>query len=74
MNLNLLIGEKIMRTFGTNEHGNKDEFKVICCKCGREARLVPIHYYKDKEYKNREKITLELSCTCGNKYGATIHS
>jgi len=61
-----------MRAFGTEEYGNKDGFKVICSRCGKEARLVPIHHYKE-DYQN-PKITLELRCTCGNKYGATIHS
>lgn len=32
-----------MYQFGSNEYGNKDGFKVICNKCGREARIVPIH-------------------------------
>lgn len=54
----------MMKAFGINEYGNKDGFKIVCCRCGKEAR----------EYKNPEKITLELRCTCGNKYGATIHS
>ena len=66
--------ENIMEAFGTNEYGNKDGFKVICCRCGKEARIIPTHHYKDGEYVNPEKITLELRCTCGNKYGATIHS
>ena len=63
-----------MQSFGTEEYRNKDGFKVICCQCGKEARLVPTHHYKDEEYKHTEKITLELRCTCGNKFGATIHS
>ena len=63
-----------MQSFGTEEYGNKNGFNVICCQCGKEARLVPTHHYKDGEYKHPEKITLELRCTCGNKYGATIHS
>jgi hypothetical protein len=63
-----------MRAFGTNEYGNKDGFKVICCRCGKEAQLVPTHHYRDGEYKTPEKVTLELRCTCGNRYGATIHS
>lgn len=40
-----------MKAFGTNGYGNKDGFKVICCKCGKETWLVPTHYYKDGEYK-----------------------
>ena len=63
-----------MQSFGTEEYGNKNGFKVVCCQCGKEARLVTTHHYKDGEYKHPEKITLELRCTCGNKFGATIHS
>ena len=59
-----------MQSFGTEEYGNRDGFKVICRKCGKEARIVPTHHYKDGEFK----ITLELRCICGNKFGATIHS
>lgn len=61
-----------MRDFGTEEYGNKDGFKIICNKCGKEARVIPTHHYK--EVGNLDKITLEFRCTCGNKYGATIHS
>lgn len=64
-------GESVMREFGTEEYGNKDGFKIICNKCGKEARLVPAHYYKG--IKNLDKITLEIRCVCGNRYGATIH-
>lgn len=65
-----------MQTFGTEEYGNKDGFKVICCSCGKEARLVPTHFYDNKTPTDFDlkKITLEVRCTCGNKYGATIHS
>lgn len=63
-----------MQAFGTEEYGGSNGFKVICCKCGKEAELVPIHHYMDSDYKNPEKIILELRCTCGNKYGAKIHS
>ena len=66
--------ENNMQSFGTEEYGNKDGFKVICCQCGKEASLMPTHHYKDGEYKHPEKITLELRCVCGNKFGATIHS
>lgn len=62
-----------MRAFGTEEIGNRDGFKIICNKCGREARLVPTHHFKD-DFKNPEKITLTCQCICGNKYTATIHS
>lgn len=62
-----------MRKFGTEEYGNIEGFKVICCLCGNEADIVPTHYYKDGEYEKPMKITLELRCSCGNKYGATIH-
>lgn len=58
-----------MYQFGSNEYGNKDDFKVICNKCGREARIVPIHRHDNEKLK----ITLEIRCVCGNKYGATIH-
>lgn len=60
-----------MRAFGTEEYGNSDGFKIICNKCWREARIIPIHHYK--EVRKLEKITLEFRCICGNKYGATIH-
>ena len=63
-----------MKAFGTEEYGNKDGFKVVCNKCGKEAQIVPIHHYKAGENVQLEKITLELRCTCGNRYGATIHS
>lgn len=63
-----------MKSFGTEEYGNKDGFKVICCRCGKEAIIVPTHYYKDGEYEYPSKITLELRCVCGNKFGAIIHS
>lgn len=61
-----------MQTFGTEEYGNKDGFKIVCCNCGREARLIPTHFYGDD--LDLKKITLEIRCICGNKYGATIHS
>ena len=61
-----------MREFGTNEYGNKEGFLIKCNQCGKEARLVPTHHYDDNH--KLEKITLEIRCTCGNKYGATIHS
>lgn len=60
-----------MEEFGTEEYGNSDGFKIICNKCGKEAWLVPTHHYK--EVGNLEKITLEIRCVCGNRYGATIH-
>ena len=44
-----------MQSFGTEEYGNKDGFKVICCQCEKEARLVPTHHYNDGEYKYPEK-------------------
>lgn len=61
-----------MKKFGVKEYGNKDGFKVICNKCGREADITPIHYYKGLD-NNLWKINLEIRCTCGNRYGATIH-
>ena len=60
-----------MRAFGTNEYGDRDGFKIICNRCGREARIIPIHHYK--ELGKLEKMTLEYRCICGNKYRATIH-
>ncbi len=62
-----------MMKFGTDEYGNKDGFKVICQNCGKEARIVPIHY-RNRTNEKLEKIILEIRCPCGNKYGATIHS
>lgn len=62
-----------MRSFGTEEYGNKDGFKIICNKCGKDGQLIPTHYYEDGEYKNPKKITLEIRCSCGNRFGATIH-
>ena len=47
--------ENNMQSFGTEEYGNKDGFKVICCQCRKEARLVPTHHYKDGEYKHSGK-------------------
>lgn len=62
-----------MKQFGTNEYGNREGFKIVCCKCGKEGWATPTHHYVDGEYKNPEKITLEFRCSCGNRYGATIH-
>ena len=60
-----------MREFGTEEYGNKDGFKIICNKCGKEAWAVPIHHYTYGG--SLEEVTLEFRCVCGNRYGATIH-
>lgn len=62
-----------MNNFGSNEYGNKEGFKVVCNKCGKEGWIVPIHHYENDDYKNPSRITLELRCSCGNKYGGTIH-
>lgn len=35
-----------MQSFGTKEYGNKDGFKIMCCNCGKDARIVPTHYYE----------------------------
>ena len=51
-----------MRVFGVEEYGNSDGFKIICNKCGREARIIPIHHYK--EVGKLEKITIEFRCIC----------
>lgn len=63
-----------MREFGTEPYGDKDGFKVICNKCGKEASIVPISYYEDGNYDKPIKIVLEIRCTCGNKYGSTMDS
>ena len=63
-----------MNQFGSDEYGNRDSFKLICQKCGKEGKIVAIHHFGDKLGGNLEKITLEFRCSCGNKYGATIHS
>lgn len=60
---------KDMRAFGTDEFGDKNGFKVICQRCGREARVIPTHYLENGK---TIKITLGFRCICGNKYGATI--
>lgn len=62
-----------MKVFGAEEYGSKDGFRVICNRCGREADIVPIHHYEGTE-NNLRRITLEIRCTCGNRYGATIHN
>ena len=36
-----------MRSFGTDEYGNKNGFKVICQRCGREAQVIPTHYLEN---------------------------
>ena len=59
-----------MEQFGAKEYGNKEGFKILCCKCGKEGWVVPTHHYEDH---GLEKITLEFRCSCGNRYGATIH-
>ena len=61
-----------MKQFGTEEYGNKEGFTILCNKCGKEAWAVPIHSFED-DYKNPKKITFEFRCSCGNKYGATVH-
>lgn len=62
-----------MRAFGTEEYGNKDGFKIICCKCGKEGWLVPTHHIMKQSKDSSLKITLEFRCVCGNRFGATIH-
>lgn len=62
-----------MKRFGTNEYGNKEGFKIICNKCGKEGWVVPTHHYPyigSIDFK----ITLEFRCSCGNRYGANIHN
>ena len=62
-----------MKQFGINEYGNREGFKIVCCKCGKEGWATSTHHYADGEYKNPKKITFEFRCSCGNRYGATIH-
>ena len=62
-----------MKQFGVNEYGNKEGFKIVCCKCGKEGWAVPTNHYENGEYGNPNKITFEFRCSCGNRYGATIH-
>lgn len=59
-----------MKQFGTDEYGNKDGFHIICEKCGKSAWCVPTHHSDENGLK---KITFEFRCSCGNRYGATIH-
>lgn len=61
-----------MRAFGTEEYGNSDGFKIICNKCGREARIGTTHHYK--EVGKLENITLEFRCICGNNTGQLFMS
>lgn len=64
-----------MLQFGSDEYGDRDSFKVVCQKCGKEGRVVATHHYKDiKDNSLEKKITVEMRCSCGNRYGATIHS
>ena len=44
-----------MQSFGTEEYGNKNQFKIVCCNCGKEARLVPTHYYEDGDYRKIQR-------------------
>jgi hypothetical protein len=60
-----------MKEFGTNEYGNKEGFVVMCTNCGRNAKIVPVSQTNEKG--KVVKIILEISCICGNKYGATIY-
>lgn len=65
-----------MRQFGIEELGDRNSFKLICCKCGREAKISPTHHYKDVDSYTDctlEKITLEFRCFCGNEFVTTIH-
>lgn len=59
-----------MRSFGTNEYGDKNSFTIKCNKCGKEAYAIPTHHYTKNALL---MITFDFSCSCGNKYGATIH-
>lgn len=66
--------KSVIKEFGTEPYGNPNGFKLICCKCGKPAIIVPTHFYETQDTTAPDKITLELRCTCGNKYGATIHT
>ena len=61
-----------MQTFGSDEYGNKDGFDITCKLCGKEARIVPISYFERGKYDFPYAIVVELRCSCGNRYGATI--
>lgn len=62
-----------MKSFGSEEYGNKDGFKITCCNRGKEGWIVPIHYHDKISIDFSMKITLEFRCICGNRFGATIH-
>lgn len=47
-----------MQSFGTKEYGNKDGFKIMCCNCGKDVRIVPTHYYEGIKMKNISAIWL----------------
>lgn len=61
-----------MKVFGTNEKGDRNSFKLVCCKCGKEADLVPVTTYLNNQYKFPDIITIELRCRCGNVYTSRI--
>lgn len=66
-----------MRQFGTEECGDRNGFKLMCCKCGKEADITTTHHYEEQEgygdFKVK-KITLNFRCySCGNEFDATIH-
>lgn len=61
------------KSFGTEEYGDQENFAIICKNCGRKAWAVPTHHYNDSDNKNPQKITFEFRCSCGKKFGATIH-
>lgn len=61
-----------MNSFGTDEYGNKNGFKTICQKCGKEAKIKRILHYD--EHKMITKVTIDMKCDCGNLFGATVYS
>lgn len=63
----------MIEKFGTEEYGNNNDFSVICNKCGKEAWAVPTHHYSESINGKIAKITFEFRCSCGNKFGASIH-
>jgi hypothetical protein len=62
-----------MKTFGTNEYGDRDGFKIICQDCGQEAWLTINSYYEPIEGTELLQMTAEFRCSCGNHFGSTIY-
>ncbi len=66
-----------MRQFGTEECGDRNTFKLICCNCGSEADITTTHHYEVQEDYGEfkvKKITLNFRCLlCNNEFSTTIH-